>query len=69
MHEQHPHRQKRRYAQPDSSDIFGRYNHHRALFAFYVATEYGVVNLAGLTTWERADAMKALLTPISAMSL
>lgn len=31
--------------------------------AFYVATEYGVVNLAGLTTWERADAMISIAHP------
>ena len=31
--------------------------------AFYIATEYGVVNLAGLTTWERADAMISIAHP------
>ena len=31
--------------------------------AFYIATEYGVVNLAGLTTWQRADAMISIAHP------
>lgn len=29
----------------------------------YIATEYGVVNLAGLTTWERADALISIAHP------
>ena len=31
--------------------------------AYYLATEYGVKNLAGLTTWERADALISLAHP------
>ena len=31
--------------------------------AFYAATEYGVVNLAGLSTWERAEAVISLAHP------
>ena len=31
--------------------------------AYYIATEYGVKNLAGLTTWERADALISLAHP------
>lgn len=30
---------------------------------YYLATEYGVVNLAGLTTWERADALIGIAHP------
>lgn len=30
---------------------------------YYLATEYGVVNLAGLTTWERSDALISLAHP------
>lgn len=30
---------------------------------FYMATEYGLVNLAGLTTWERADALISIAHP------
>ena len=30
---------------------------------FYIATEYGVVNLAGKTTWERADALVSIAHP------
>ena len=31
--------------------------------AYYIATEYGVVNLAGLSTWQRADALISLAHP------
>ena len=31
--------------------------------AYYIATEYGAKNLAGLTTWERADALISLAHP------
>lgn len=31
--------------------------------ANYIATEYGIVNLAGLTTWERADALISIAHP------
>ena len=31
---------------------------------FYMATEYGVVNLAGKTTWERADALISIAHPV-----
>ncbi|MBQ4340444.1 MAG: butyryl-CoA:acetate CoA-transferase, partial [Firmicutes bacterium] len=31
--------------------------------AFYAATEYGVVNLAGKSTWERAEAVISLAHP------
>ncbi len=31
--------------------------------AYYIATEYGVKNLAGLSTWERADALISLAHP------
>ena len=31
--------------------------------AYYMATEYGVVNLAGLSTWERADALISIAHP------
>lgn len=30
---------------------------------FYMATEYGIVNLAGKTTWERADALISIAHP------
>lgn len=30
---------------------------------YYLATEYGIVNLAGLTTWERADALISIAHP------
>lgn len=32
--------------------------------AFYLATEYGCVNLAGLSTWERAEALISLAHPM-----
>lgn len=63
MHEQHPHRQNgvmhSRIVPTFSGDIITT---PRSL-AFYIATEYGVVNLAGLTTWERADAMISIAHP------
>jgi acyl-CoA hydrolase len=31
--------------------------------AFYIVTEYGVVNLAGLSTWERAEMMISIAHP------
>ena len=31
--------------------------------AYYIATEYGVVNLAGRSTWERADALISIAHP------
>ena len=31
--------------------------------AYYIATEYGVVNLAGRSTWERAEAMVSIAHP------
>ena len=31
--------------------------------AYYVATEYGVVNLAGASTWERAEKIISLAAP------
>ena len=30
---------------------------------FYMATEYGAVNLAGLSTWERAEALISIAHP------
>ena len=30
---------------------------------FYIATEYGAVNLAGKSTWERAEALISLAHP------
>ena len=31
--------------------------------AYFIATEYGVVNLAGRSTWERADALISIAHP------
>ena len=31
--------------------------------AYYLATEYGVVNLAGRSTWERAEALVSIAHP------
>jgi len=31
--------------------------------AFYLATEYGIVNLAGLSTWERAEKIISIAHP------
>ncbi|HCQ73389.1 MAG TPA: butyryl-CoA:acetate CoA-transferase, partial [Clostridiales bacterium] len=31
--------------------------------AYYIATEYGVVNLAGRSTWERAEALISIAHP------
>ena len=31
--------------------------------AYYIATEYGVVNLAGKSTWERADSLISVAHP------
>ena len=30
---------------------------------FYIATEYGAVNLAGMSTWERAEALISIAHP------
>ena len=31
--------------------------------AYYIVTEYGVVNLVGLTTWERAERLISIAHP------